>query len=63
MIDWLKLTALGGKKTLVCLDRVDWVSTGYDLPGCVIHFAGGQVRSVSDDLETITRAIRTLGQK
>lgn len=57
---WLELTALDGNKTLVCMDRVDYVSTGYDLPGCAIHFHGGSsIRSVSDDFETIKKALES----
>lgn len=60
MTNWLILTALDGNKTAVCLDRVDYISTGYELPGCAIHFDGGHIRSVSDDLDTILKALEAL---
>lgn len=57
---WLELTALDGNKTLVCMDRVDYISTGYELPGCAIHFHGGEaVRSVSEGFDTIKKAVES----
>lgn len=57
---WLELTALTGKKTLVCFDRADSVTTGYDQPGCVIHFSGGGAVSVSDEIDSIKKAINSI---
>lgn len=59
-MNWLELTALDGTTTLVRLDQVDYISTGYELPGCAIHFLNGNARSVSEDIQTIKKAIQGL---
>lgn len=55
---WIECTSLKEDKVLICLDRVDWISTGYEKPGCAFHFFGGAVASVSEDLETVQRLIK-----
>lgn len=59
-MNWLELTALDETKTLIHIDKVDYVSTGYERPGCMIHFHGGNTRSVSDDIETVKKAIQVV---
>lgn len=60
-MNWIELTALDNSKTLVFLDRVDYISTGYELPGCMIHFTGGLTRSVQEEMTSITKTIKKVG--